>query len=248
MPSLVYAADNHGVTVTLADGEHLRAPLLVAADGRASPLREAAGIGVVGWQYRQVGIVTTVRHEKPHSGRAIQHFLPGGPFAILPLKGNRSCITWTEEENEGRSIVALDDGPFLAQVERRFGYRLGRIELAGPRGVWPLGDASGSRAGGRPSGAGGRRGASGASDRWPGPEPGATRCCGPDRGSGRRRAARPRYRLQHRARRATSAGGAPMRRCRLPPSTGSTACSPATGRCCVPRAAPASVSSIACRR
>jgi 2-octaprenyl-6-methoxyphenol hydroxylase len=133
-----HAADNHGVTVALAGGEHLRAPLLVAADGRASPLREAAGIGVVGWQYRQVGIVTTVRHEKPHSGRAIQHFLPGGPFAILPLKGNRSCITWTEEENEGRSIVALEDGSFLAQVERRFGYRLGRTELAGPRGVWPL--------------------------------------------------------------------------------------------------------------
>lgn len=133
-----YAADEHGVTVMLADGRALRAPLLVAADGRASRLREAAGIGVVGWQYSQIGIVTTVRHQKPHRSRAVQNFLPAGPFAILPLKGNRSCITWTEEESEGRAIVALDDAGFLAQVEKRFGYRLGEIELAGPRGIWPL--------------------------------------------------------------------------------------------------------------
>ena len=133
-----YAADDHGVTVTLVDGRRLRAPLLVAADGRASRLREAAGIGLVGWKYNQVGIVVTVKHEKPHRSRAIQHFLPSGPFAILPLKGNRSCITWTEEESHGRAIVALDDTGFLAEVEKRFGYRLGRIELAGPRGVWPL--------------------------------------------------------------------------------------------------------------
>jgi 2-octaprenyl-6-methoxyphenol hydroxylase len=133
-----YAADEHGVTVTLADGRHLRAPLLVAADGRASRLREAAGIGVVGWKYQQVGIVTTVSHEKPHRSRAMQHFLPSGPFAILPLKGNRSCVTWTEEEAQGRAIMALDDAGFLSEVETRFGYRLGRTQLAGPRAVWPL--------------------------------------------------------------------------------------------------------------
>ena len=133
-----YVADEHGVTVTLADGRRLRAPLLVAADGRASRLREAAGIGVVGWKYRQVGIVTTVSHEKPHRSRAMQHFLPAGPFAILPLKGNRSCVTWTEEEAQGRAIMALDDAGFLSEVEKRFGYRLGRTELAGPRAVWPL--------------------------------------------------------------------------------------------------------------
>jgi 2-octaprenyl-6-methoxyphenol hydroxylase len=133
-----YAADEHGTTVTLADGRSLRTALLVAADGRASRLREAAGIGVVGWQYGQVGIVTMVGHRKPHGGRAVQHFLPSGPFAILPLKGNRSCITWTEEEKEGRRIAALDDAGFLAEVEKRFGFRLGAVELAGPRGLWPL--------------------------------------------------------------------------------------------------------------
>ncbi len=128
--------------VTLADGRTLRARLVAAADGRCSRLREAAGIGVVGWQYPQVGIVTMVAHEKPHRSRAVQHFLPAGPFAILPLKGNlkgnRSCITWTEEESRGRAILALDDAAFLEEAEKRFGYRLGRIELAGPRGAWPL--------------------------------------------------------------------------------------------------------------
>ena len=133
-----FAADEHGITVSLAGGRALRSRLLVAADGRASRLREAAGIGVVGWKYPQVGIVTTVQHKKPHRGRAIQHFLPSGPFAILPLKGNRCCITWTEEESEGRRIAALDDAQFLVEVEKRFGYRLGATTLAGPRGVWPL--------------------------------------------------------------------------------------------------------------
>jgi 2-octaprenyl-6-methoxyphenol hydroxylase len=133
-----YRPHEHGADVDLADGRALRAALVVAADGRASRLREAAGIAVVGWQYAQVGIVATVAHEKPHRSRAVQHFLPAGPFAILPLVGNRSCITWTEAEDKGRAIAALEDAGFLAEVEKRFGHRLGTITLAGPRGVWPL--------------------------------------------------------------------------------------------------------------
>jgi 2-octaprenyl-6-methoxyphenol hydroxylase len=127
--------------VRLADGGVLRAPLVAAADGRGSALREAAGIGVVSWRYRQVGIVTTVTHEKPHRSRAVQHFLPAGPFAILPLRsdeGNRSCITWTEDESWGRALIQLDDAAFLEEAEKRFGYRLGSIALAGPRAAWPL--------------------------------------------------------------------------------------------------------------
>jgi 2-octaprenyl-6-methoxyphenol hydroxylase len=136
----VGAADLAGArgVVRLADGRTWEAPLVVAADGRASPMRLAAGIGVVGWRYPQIGIVTTVAHEKPHRSRAVQNFLPAGPFAILPLGGNRSCITWTEGEAQGRAILALDDAGFLAQVEKRFGYRLGKIELAGARAAWPL--------------------------------------------------------------------------------------------------------------
>jgi 2-octaprenyl-6-methoxyphenol hydroxylase len=130
--------DEHGVTVELDDGQSLRASLLVAAEGRSSPLREAAGIRIVRWQYPQIGIVTTVQHEKPHGGRAVQHFLPAGPFAILPLTGNRACITWTEEEKRAREILALGDNEFLVEVEKRFDFRLGSIALAGPRGSWPL--------------------------------------------------------------------------------------------------------------
>ncbi len=133
-----YAADEHGVTLTLEDGNSLRAAVLVAADGRDSRLREAAGIGVVGWKYKQVGTVTTVAHEKPHRSRAMQHFLPAGPFAILPLAGNRSFITWTEEEQRGRAIVAMNDADFMTEAEQRFGFRLGAITLAGPRALWPL--------------------------------------------------------------------------------------------------------------
>lgn len=116
----------------------LSAGLLVAADGRRSALRDAAGIKTVEWVYHQLGIVTTVRHERPHGGRAVQHFLPAGPFAILPLPGNRSCITWSEAEETGRRILAGDDASFLAEVEQRFGHRLGRLELEGGRAGWPL--------------------------------------------------------------------------------------------------------------
>jgi 2-octaprenyl-6-methoxyphenol hydroxylase len=133
-----FARDEHGVDVTLAGGGLLRAALLIAADGRNSRLREAAGIQVVRWRYPQVGIVATVRHEKPHGGRAVQHFLPSGPFALLPLTGNRTSITWTEAEERGREIVALDDAAFLAEVEKRFDWRLGGVALAGPRSAWPL--------------------------------------------------------------------------------------------------------------
>ncbi len=133
-----FTADETGAQLQLADGGEIIASLVVAADGRKSPLREAAGIKVIGWNYAQTGIVTTVRHDRPHGGRAVQHFLPAGPFAILPLTGNRSCITWTEEAREAARILALDDAGFLAEVEQRFGGKLGAIALDGPRQSWPL--------------------------------------------------------------------------------------------------------------
>ncbi|HVQ10465.1 MAG TPA: FAD-dependent monooxygenase, partial [Methyloceanibacter sp.] len=96
-----------------------------------SRLRERAGIKCVGWSYPQVGIVTTVKHAKPHGGKAVQHFLPGGPFAMLPLKGNRCSIVWTEDR-------AIGEAMFLAELSKRFGARLGDIALAGPRQSFPL--------------------------------------------------------------------------------------------------------------
>lgn len=133
-----FASNESGIEVTLADGGAIAASLLVAAEGRRSRLREAAGIKVVGWSYSQTGIVVTVRHDRPHGGRAVQHFLPSGPFAILPLTGNRSCITWTEDAVEARRILALDDADFLAEVDKRFGGKLGALSLDGPRQSWPL--------------------------------------------------------------------------------------------------------------
>jgi 2-octaprenyl-6-methoxyphenol hydroxylase len=136
-----FKSNEHGVSIELAGQEQptsLRARLLVAADGRQSPLRAAAGIGVVRWSYPQTGITTTVGLERPHAGRATQHFLPAGPFAILPLPGDRASITWTEDRESARAILALDDAGFLAEVARRFGYRLGPITLAGPRACWQL--------------------------------------------------------------------------------------------------------------
>jgi 2-octaprenyl-6-methoxyphenol hydroxylase len=126
------------LAITLADGTALATGLLVGAEGRRSASRESAGIKTVGWRYGQTAIVTTIAHEKPHGGRAIQHFLPAGPFAILPLPGNRACLTWTEDETEAARILALDDAGFLAEVETRVAGRLGALEVVGPRQSWPL--------------------------------------------------------------------------------------------------------------
>ncbi|HWB44938.1 MAG TPA: FAD-dependent monooxygenase [Hyphomicrobiaceae bacterium] len=133
-----FRTDAHAVIAELSNGDSASASLLVAADGRNSRLRAAANIGVVGTTYAQIAIVVIVHHEKPHEGRAVQHFLPGGPFAILPMTGRRSCITWTEDEDVGRAIMALDDAGFLGELEKRFSYRLGAITQVGPRRAWPL--------------------------------------------------------------------------------------------------------------
>jgi 2-octaprenyl-6-methoxyphenol hydroxylase len=127
------------VNVQLADGTTIATRLLVAADGARSAIRERAGIATHGWDYDQSGIVTTVAHERDHGGRAEEHFLPAGPFAILPLKGRRSSLVWTEETREAERIVALPDEEFHAELERRFGLHLGDIKVEGPRRAFPLG-------------------------------------------------------------------------------------------------------------
>jgi 2-octaprenyl-6-methoxyphenol hydroxylase len=133
-----FADSGPTLAITLADGSEISSSLLVGAEGRRSASRDGAGIKTVGWRYGQTAIVTTIAHEKPHGGRAIQHFLPAGPFAILPLPGNRACLTWSEDETEAARILALDDAGFLAEVESRVAGRLGALQLAGPRQAWPL--------------------------------------------------------------------------------------------------------------
>ena len=139
-----FEVEGERVEVELADGDTLAAQLLVAADGAHSAIRERAGIASHGFSYAQSAIVATVAHERNHQGRAEEHFLPAGPFAILPLPRDssgrhRSSIVWTEQAQEAARIVALPDGEFHAELERRFGLHLGEIAAAGPRRVHPLG-------------------------------------------------------------------------------------------------------------
>ena len=134
-----YETNAKAVTVTLADGGEIEARLLVGADGARSAIREQAGIATHGWSYGQSGIVTTVEHERPHNGCAEEHFLPAGPFAILPLTGNRSSIVWTERTRDAERIVALPDDEFHDELEKRFGLHLGELKVIGPRRAYPLG-------------------------------------------------------------------------------------------------------------
>ena len=134
-----FACEANRITVKQGDGAMIAARLLVAADGARSAIREQAGIATHGWNYGQSGIVTTVSHERDHEGRAEEHFLPAGPFAILPLKGRRSSLVWTETTDEAARIVALPDDLFHAELERRFGLHLGEIGVVGPRRAYPLG-------------------------------------------------------------------------------------------------------------
>lgn len=127
------------VAVSLSNGETIKTRLLIAADGARSRLRDQAGIKTVNWDYGQSGIVCNVSHEKPHGGRADEHFLPAGPFAILPLKGNRSSLVWTERTADADRLIREDDFVFEAELEQRFGHRLGALHVEGPRRAFPLG-------------------------------------------------------------------------------------------------------------
>jgi 2-octaprenyl-6-methoxyphenol hydroxylase len=128
----------NGVEAILSDGTHVRAALAVAADGQNSPLRRAAGIECISWRYDQASIVCTVAHEHPHRGIAHEKFLPAGPFAILPMTGNRSSIVWTERAALVPDIVKLPRAEFTAALARRFGDFLGRLAVEGEIFAYPL--------------------------------------------------------------------------------------------------------------
>lgn len=130
-PASVTRLENMGghVTAHLSTGETIQAALAVAADGRDSKLRGQQGIGVIGWSYPQTGIVATVAHERPHNGVAYEHFLPSGPFAILPMTENRSSLVWTERADKAPILLALNEADFNAEVARRFGPHLGATHV-----------------------------------------------------------------------------------------------------------------------
>ena len=131
-------ADAGAAVAVLDNGERLRCRLVAAADGKESPLRRAAQIRTIEWRYPQISIVTTVAHARPHAGIAVEHFLPAGPFAILPMTGNRSSIVWSEQEDLAAAILALPDADFTAELAARFGDFLGPLMPLGPRWSYPL--------------------------------------------------------------------------------------------------------------
>ena len=130
--------DETAATLRLQSGKTLTASLVIAADGKKSGIREEAGIKVTGWDYNQTSIVCTVRHARSHNGTAVELFLPGGPFAMLPMTEDRSNIVWSDRRDRAAAIMALDDEAFLEELSTRFGDWLGDIELIGPRFAFPL--------------------------------------------------------------------------------------------------------------
>lgn len=124
-----FAAETATARLRLADGRLLTAPLVVAADGAQSGLRGMAGIGTIGYDYGQAGIVTTIGHELAHEGVAYEHFRPAGPFASLPLPGNRSSLVWTERQEEAARLVTLEPEALCAEIEAAMGSTLGRVTI-----------------------------------------------------------------------------------------------------------------------
>jgi 2-octaprenyl-6-methoxyphenol hydroxylase len=135
--------DADRATVRLQDGRILEASVVASAEGRGGTLRDSADITTLGWQYPQTAIVCTAAHEQPHGGVAHEKFLPGGPFAILPMTDDgqgqhRSSIVWTERPAIAQSVMALDEAGFTAELSRRFGSHLGAVRPVGPRFTHPL--------------------------------------------------------------------------------------------------------------
>ena len=136
--AVAQAAEPGGIALTLDDGTVLRAALLVGCDGRASEVARRAGITRIGRDYRQTALVCAVEHDLPHAGTAHQFFTPQGPLAILPLRGNRASIVWTETRDRAAVIAGLDEAGYLAELRPRFGDFLGALRLAGARFSYPL--------------------------------------------------------------------------------------------------------------
>jgi len=134
----------HGVRVTLRDGRELRSPLLVVAEGRNSPTREAAGIRIARWQYDHAAIVSTLAHELPHDDVAYEIFFPSGPFALLPMTDladgmHRSALVWSVPRGDAAGWISLSDEDFAAEAQAAMGGFLGDVRLAAPRSTYPLG-------------------------------------------------------------------------------------------------------------
>ena len=142
------ARADQGARVRMAGGPSIDCRLVIAAEGRGSPLREAAGIPVTRFDYSQTGIVCAISHEKPHHNVALEHFLPSGPFAVLPMAPsvdaeaggapNVSAVVWTERTRLAATMLRLDDVRFAREIRRRLGDYLGELRTVGRRWNYPL--------------------------------------------------------------------------------------------------------------
>jgi len=141
-PDRATAVDRNAdsVTLTLASGQTIHGALLVGAEGRNSPTRDAASIRTTRWQYKHTAMVTAIDHEVPHANTAYEIFYVGGPFALLPmLPGTRSAVVWTVPTAQAPAMLKLSERAWLAEAQKRIGSFLGEISLAGPRSSYPLG-------------------------------------------------------------------------------------------------------------
>ncbi len=137
--NIEYEEDSVLIDVTIAGEKRtVRSKLLIAADGGQSPIRQAAGIKTLGWKYWQSCIVAFVKPEKPHNETAYERFWSSGPFAILPLPGNRCRIVWTAPHEEAKALCSLNDKEFLAELTKRFGNQMGKLELLGERFIFQV--------------------------------------------------------------------------------------------------------------
>lgn len=137
-----FTLNDASITAQLESGRTVTAPLLVAADGRFSSLRKQAGMTHRMIRYPQTAIVCVVEHEQPHHGLALEKFYPQGPFAMLPLTGNRSGIVWTEHPDDAPHYLALPEQEFDAELQRRVGDEAtilwGKVKSVGKRFSYPL--------------------------------------------------------------------------------------------------------------
>ncbi len=124
--------------LTLADGRTLAAPLVIAADGAHSNLRQRAGIDTIAHDYGQTGLVATIAHDLPHDGVAYEHFRPAGPFASLPLPGNRSSLVWTETAQSAPRFLGMTPDELAVEIEAVMGSTLGRVTLEDKLMGFPL--------------------------------------------------------------------------------------------------------------
>jgi 2-octaprenyl-6-methoxyphenol hydroxylase len=136
--------DDFSGQVRLASGEVLSAPLIIGAEGRKSPSREAAGIRMARWSYRHTAIVSTLAHTVPHEHIAYEIFYPAGPFALLPMTDlangtHRSALVWSIANDKAAGLLKFDDDAFAAEAQAAMGGFLGDIRLLTPRSSYPLG-------------------------------------------------------------------------------------------------------------